>query len=534
MKVRVTEESEIGMKTREFKQFLFNEHTNLYKLRFITMNLAVTIGIMTLATLLSFLFKYIKFYESNIIIVFILGVLFVARQTDGYLYGIVASVIGVLSFNFFFTEPYYTLVAHRPDYPVTFFIMLIVAMITSALTTKAKQEARKSSLREKRAQILYQISKSLLKVRSIDEIPKVGAKDIVKLFNRSVMIATVNTSDDLEEPYICAFNNDDHVTIFNSELEKQVILEAFKTGMSMGAGADDCVSSHAYYLPIKGQSGTLGVIGVSCFDNNPLSEEQKILFEAVTTQIALAMERERLSEKQQKSKIEVESERLRGNLLRAMSHDLRTPLTGILGATATIMDHDDVLDKEAKRNLLQGVYEDASWLIHSVENILSITRMDERKIEIKKNMEALEEVVAEAVSRMKKLAVNHILKVEIPDDLIMLPMDGILIEQVLVNLIDNAIKYTPYGSTIKIITFMEDDKVVFEVSDNGKGIPEENLPFIFNRFYTTATINETGRHGTGLGLAICKSIITAHGGDITAFNLSTGGAAFRFVLPVKE
>jgi len=133
-----------------------------------------------------------------------------------------------------------------------------------------------------------------------------------------------------------------------------------------------------------------------------------------------------------------------------MSHDLRTPLTGILGATATILDNDDILDKKARIKLLQGVYEDASWLIHSVENILSITRIDEGGIEIKKNMEAVEEIVAEAVSRIKKLAANHIIKINIPNDLIMLPMDGTLIEQVLVNLLDNAIKYTPYGSTIEI------------------------------------------------------------------------------------
>ena len=511
----------------------YHSLTELPRVLFTIFDVVVTLGIMTLATSLSFFFRHIGFHESNFIMAYILGVLIVAKQTNGHVYGILASVIGVSSFNFFFTEPYYTFVTYRPDYPVTFIIMLIVAIITSTLTAKAKQEARLSSLREKRTQILYEITKGLLKVRNFNQIAVVGGRDIAKLFNCSVIIATVNSSDGLGEPNIFAFNNDERANIFKSYHERQALAETFQTGNPVGAGTVVFVDSPAYYLPVKGQSGTLGVVGVSCFDSKFLSDEQKRLLEAVTTQIALAMEREWLSEKQQKAKMDVERERLRGNLLRAISHDLRTPLTGILGSTATILDHEEVLDKKVKRELLQGVYEDASWLIHSVENILNITRIDEGRIELKKNMEAVEEIVAEAVSRIKKLAANHIIKIDIPHDLIMLPMDGTLIEQVLVNLIDNALKYTPFGSTIGIKTQIEGERVVFEVSDNGKGIPEEDIPFIFDRFYTVPTIS-TGRLGTGLGLAICKSIIAVHGGEISAFNNTSGGSTFRFRLPLKE
>ncbi len=510
----------------------YHSHTELPRVRLTIIDVAVTLGIMTVATLFSFFFRYTGFHESNFIMTYILGVLIVAKQTDGYVYGILASVIGVSSFNFFFTEPYYTFVTYRPDYPVTFLIMLIAASITSTLTAKAKQEARLSSLREKRTQILYEITKGLLKIRSIHQIAEVGSKDIAKLFNCSVIIATINSSDDLGEPYIFAFNNDERANIFKSFHERQAVAETFKTGNPVGVGTEVFVDSVAYYLPVNGQSGTLGVVGVSCFDRKLLSDEQKRLLEAVTTQIALAMERERLSEKQQKFKIDVERERLRGNLLRAISHDLRTPLTGILGSTATILDHEEVLDKKVKRELLQGVYEEASWLIHSVENILNITRIDEG-IEIKKTMEAVEEIVAEAVSRIKKLAANHIIEIDIPTDLILLPMDGTLIEQVIVNLIDNALKYTPFCSCIGVKAQIEGEKVVFEVSDNGNGIQEEDMPFIFDRFYTAPTIN-TGRRGTGLGLAICKSIITAHGGEISALNNTSGGVTFRFALPLKE
>lgn len=509
-------------------------HKAIQGLRLIIFNdVITTLCIMILATFLSFFFRYIGFNESNFIMAYILGVLLVAKQTDGYLYGILASIIGVLSFNFFFTEPYYSLSTYRSDYPITFVIMLIVAVLTSTLTAKAKQEARLSSLREKRTQILYQITKGLLEVRSLGQIAEVGGWEIAKLFNCSVIIAMVDSLDILGEPYIFPINNDKSGDIFKVFYEKQAIAETFKTGIPVGTGTKIFAESSVYYFPIKGQSGILGVVGISCFEGKLLSEEQKSLLEAVATQIALAMERERLSEKQQKSKLDVERERLRGNLLRAISHDLRTPLTGILGASATILDLEEVLEKKVKRELLQGIYEDASWLIHSVENILSITRIDEGKVVINKSMEAVEEIVAEAVSRVKKLAESHTIKINIPNDLIMLPMDGTLIEQVLVNLIDNAIKYTPLGSIIEIKTQIEGEKVVFEVADNGMGIPKEDMPFIFDRFYTAPNIR-IGRRGTGLGLAICKSIVTAHGGEISACNNSAGGVTFRFVLPLKE
>jgi two-component system sensor histidine kinase KdpD len=497
-------------------------------------SVTLTVGIMILVTLLAFLLRFIGFNESNIIIAYILGVLLVAKQTEGYLYGISASIMGVLTFNFFFTVPYYSLMAYRPDYPITFVIMLICSIITSTMTTKAKHETRLSVLREKRAQILYQFSKSLLKVRSITEIADVGVKDIAKLFNRSVIMAAINASDELGEPCIYANEDDERAIMFNSFLELQVLSEVFNTGNSMGTGMNDHGDRLAYYLAIKGQSGILGVVGVSCFDNKLLTVEQKTILEAVTAQIALAMERERLSEKQQRSKLEVERERLRGNLLRAISHDLRTPLTGILGATGTMLDHDDVLEKKVKMDLLQGVYEDASWLIHAVENILSITRMDEGKVELIKSMEAVEEVVAESISRIKKLAVNHIIRIKIPDELILVPMDGMLIGQVLVNLLDNAIKYTPDGSIIELNSHLDGEKLIFEIADNGNGISEVDLPLIFDRFYIASTLNHTGRRGTGLGLAICKSIISAHGGEISVFNNLSGGATLKFVLPVKE
>lgn len=500
----------------------------------ILFNIMVTIGILTLATFLGFLFRAIGFHESNIIVAYILGVLLVAKQTEGHIYGILASIFGVLTFNFFFTEPYYTFVTYSPEYPVTFIIMLIAAIITSTLTAKAKREAMISSIREKRTNLLYGINKSLIKVRSIHQIAEVGGKNIAKLFDRSVIIVTVDAMNHLSLPYIYALDNDNRVAVFKSFIEMKAITETFEKGRATGAGTNTYPDSLAYYLPIKGLNSTLGVIGVSCFEQQLLSAEQKRLLESVATQISLAIEREHLYEKQQKAKMDVESEQLRSNLLRAISHDLRTPLAGILGATSTILDNDEILDDVVKKELLQNIYKDTNWLIHTVENILSITKIDEGRIEIKKSMEAVEEIIADTLSRVNKLVGNHIIEVDIPNELILLPMDGILIRQVLLNLVDNGIKYTPEDSKIEIKVWTEFDKVIFEVSDNGNGIPQERIPFIFDRYYTAPIVTDSGKRGTGLGLAICKSIIAAHGGEISVDNNASGGATFRFSLNEKE
>lgn len=515
------------MKTKLLDKF----NKNQFK---IFLNLCITVGIVMGITSVALYFRFIGLHESNIIVIYILGVLIVAKYTDGYFYGIVASIFGVLTFNFFFTEPYYSFHVHRADYPVTFVVMLIAAMITSTLTAKVKGEAVLSYSREQKTQLLYQINKNLLQVRTMTQIAEVGGRDIGILFNRSVLIATNNPVDKLYEPYIYAHNDDVRGDSLKSEKEIQAISETFRTEIPVGASTDKFPDCLAYYFPISGHGKVIGVVGIACFDQQYLSEDQKKLLEAVTSQIALAIERERLWEKQQKSKMDVERERIKGNLLRAISHDLRTPLTSILGATSTILDNEHILNSEIKRELLQNVYEDTSWLIHTVENILSITRIDEGRIEIKKNKEAIEEIIGEAISRIKKLSKNHIIKINIPDDLIIIPMDGMLIEQVLINLIDNAIKYTPYGSIIEVNVYLETDKVVFEVSDNGGGIKEENKEVIFERFYSNALGRDHEKRGTGLGLAICKSIITAHGGDISVYNNVSGGATFRFILDCKE
>jgi two-component system sensor histidine kinase KdpD len=195
------------------------------------------------------------------------------------------------------------------------------------------------------------------------------------------------------------------------------------------------------------------------------------------------------------------------------------------------MDNYDKLSNDTKKELLDIIYEDTSWLIHSVENILSMTRIDEGKLEIKKDVEIVEEIVAESISRVKRFSGDHNIVIDLPENMILLFVDGLLIEQVLINLIDNAIKYTQNDSIIEVKVTVKEKSVVFDISDNGKGIPEEDITSIFDRFYTKTKGDCLEKRGIGLGLAICKSIIEAHGGCMEALNNSSGGATFRFSLP---
>jgi two-component system sensor histidine kinase KdpD len=491
-------------------------------------NSGIMLGLIAAATFISFGLRALGFHESNFIMTYNLGILIIAYFTDGYMYGIIASILGMLTFNFFFTVPYYTLQAYSPEYPVTFIIMLIVALITSTLTARVKRESRLAESREKRINILYQIDKSLLSVKSKQQVFEVAARDIGELFDTSVLLYAPEKNSDSVLKHI--YGQD----IFNTENDNKACIEAFQSGNPCGAGTELFPNCNAYYLPITGQSGVLAVVGIGFQSKSYLSEARKLFLDTIETQIALVLEREQLYESQHQTKLEIMRERLRGDLLRAVSHDLRTPLTGILGSASTMLTNYDSLNDGVKKEFLQGIYDDAEWLSSLVENILNVTRFAEGNITLVKEMEAVEEIVAEAVSRVKKRTGKREISIKMPEELIMIPADGMLIEQVLVNLLDNAIKYTPQGSNVSVAVFLQDGDVVFEVSDEGPGIPESEIPYIFNRFYK-AKEEEGGVHrGFALGLTICKSIVQAHGGNISVMNKPEGGLLFRFALPMKE
>jgi two-component system sensor histidine kinase KdpD len=225
---------------------------------------------------------------------------------------------------------------------------------------------------------------------------------------------------------------------------------------------------------------------------------------------------------------------LRSSLLHAVSHDLRTPLAGIAGAAGTVLENDEILDPQSRRELLRGICEDAEWLIQVVENLLSITRIDDGRLRLNFREEMFEEIVAESIERMEKRLHGHTLETCVSDPTMVAVMDGRLIEQVLINLIDNAVRYTPEGTVIRVKAWSGGDRVYFEVLDNGPGLNEKDIPYLFDRFFTRGESRFDTRKGIGLGLSISKSIVNAHSGGIIAENIIPKGAAFRFWLPVRQ
>ena len=516
------------MKSSKYDDFSFQqikkEKTKISKQ--VLKNTAITVGVVALATLVSFALRaLLHLNESSYIITYILSVLFIAYLTKGYSYGIMASVLSVLVFNFFFTEPYYTLMTYSPEYPVTFIVMMIVSLITGTLTTRVKFETQRAELREKRMRMLYELERDLLAIRNIQEVAQVAAKDVSQLFGTSVLVTVSDIGGQIGQGYIEGEN------VFDSSLELNACMEAFHSGLACGAGTPLFGDSRVYFQPIKGQSGVLGVIGIALPSGSQIPEGHRMFPETIGAQIALVIEREQIYGKQQRAQLEIERERLKGDLLRSVSHDLRTPLAGILGSASTVIENYSQLTDEVRKDFLQGICSDAEWLNHLVDNILSMTRFSEGKVVLKKEMEAVEELVAGAVQRIKKRIENKDITISIPDELIMIPVEGILIEQVLVNLLDNAIKHTPENAKVHVTVEREAGNIAFSVHDDGPGIPEEELSFVFDRFYTAA---KQGRRGFGLGLSICKSIVEAHGGKIVASNDPSGGAVFRFILPEKE
>lgn len=483
------------------------------------------------ATLLSFGLRALNIGDQNIIMVYILSVLVVSRVTMGYVYGVIASIISVLTFNFFFTVPYFTFNAIQAGYPVTFLIMLLVALITSALTFRIKTQARLAVERERRTEILYEINKKLLATRGLENIVNLTNQYITNIFKRSVIFYTEDPQHGAVGTLLKAPQDADADYMLKED-ERAVAHWVFVNQKYAGAGTDTLRGAGGYYMPVISQGKVLGVVGLSCVESKP-GQNNRAFLRMIVSQVAMALERQYLSDEQRRIIVDSEKEKMRSNLLRAISHDLRTPLTGILGASSVLLDNGAAMDEEANKKMVSTIKEDSQWLIRMVENLLSVTRIHEGTMNVTKSLEAAEEVVAEAIARIRKRFPERNIKVKVPDELLLVPMDGTLIVQVLINFLENAVKHSPESTTIKVNVKKNGISAVFEVIDNGQGISQDDLPHIFEGYMPSEKKSVDSSRGMGIGLSICMTIVKAHNGKIEAENRTTGGAVFRFFLPLE-
>jgi len=494
-------------------------------------DLAKTFGLLVAATLLCLGLRRLGIGDQNVIMAYILSVLVVSRVTGGYVYGVIASVVSVLTFNFFFTEPYLTFNTIQAGYPITFLIMLLVALITSTLTVRIKTQAKLAVQRERRTEVLYEINKKLLITRGLENIVSLTNEYIVNLFNRSVVFFASDSEHGKNGSVIQATEDVNEFSL-NSSDEKAVAHWVFLNKKRAGAGTDTLMGAVAFYMPVISQGKVLAVIGISC-SKGTLDHNTRLFLHMISSQVAMALERQLLSDEQRSIVVEAEKEKMRSNLLRAIAHDLRTPLAGILGASSAIRENKNNLDENTREKLNADIHEEAQWLIRMVENLLSVTRINEGASKVTKSPEAAEEIVAEAVSRIKKRFRQRNIMVSVPDELLEVPMDGTLIAQVLINLLENAIKHSPNDSTVEVLLKKKGDTAVFQVIDNGKGIADEDFPYLFTSYVHNGNKSSDSSRGMGIGLSICMTIIKAHNGTMEANNRKEGGAIFQFSLPLE-
>jgi two-component system sensor histidine kinase KdpD len=488
----------------------------------------IMIFIMIICTTISIAFSHVKIFESNIVMVYLLGILLFSYLAEGYIYSLFSSICAVLLYNFFFTEPIYTFKVNNANYIITFFVMFIVGFITSMLTIRIKLERQHVEDREEYISSLYNIEKKLLDVKSEEDLAKTSAQEISLQLNANVLIQFFNSSGDV----LC--RNIQGEEIFNGEIDQAACFETYQSGSPCGHGTFLFAEAKAYYKPILSQNGVLGIIGIALPNNSLLTFAQDTFIDVILPQISVVFERQKISEKQKRVQIEMQKEHLRADMLRSISHDFRTPLAGIMGLTSTALDNYDKLSDEVRKNFLQSVYEDADWLNELVENILQTTRFDEGRVKLNVEEEAAEEIITDAVTHVKKHAHRHNINVNIPDEIILIRVDGILIRQVIVNILNNAINYSPMESEIKVSLYREANHVVFEVQDNGPGILQEELSHVFERYYHSSSKNSINRKGMGLGLSLCKSIVEAHDGKITIKNHEPHGTIISFYVLSEE
>jgi two-component system sensor histidine kinase KdpD len=477
------------------------------------------VGICTVIAWL--MFPY--FEPSNLIMVYLLGVVFVATRY-GHGPSILASVLSVAAFDFWFVPPHFTFAVADTQYLVTFAVMLLVALVISTLTTRLQQQAAAAWQRERRTAALYAMSRDFASTRGLDNLLQAAVQHISETFDSKVAVFMPTTAGEL------AVRAGDESLLMQDTNEQGVARWVYEHKELAGLGTNTLPGAEALYLPLVTSHTIFGVLGVRPAElHRLLDPEQFHLLETFANQTALAIERAHLAEETQQARVQIETERLRNSLLSSVSHDLRTPLATITGATTSLLDGEATLDSTTRRDLIQAIYEEAERLNRLVRNLLDMTRLESGAVQVHKEWQPLEEVVGGALNRLDAQLRDRPLLTNLPADLPLVPIDGVLIEQVLVNLLENALKYTPAGTSIEIAAWASNSEVTVEVADRGPGLPPGDEQRVFNKFYRMQPTNE---HGVGLGLAICQAIIEAHGGRIWAANRPGGGAVFRFTLPL--
>ena len=490
----------------------------------------LTIFIFVICTLIGLLFQKFHFTDTNIVTIYILGVLLTSILTNGYLCSVAGSFLSVFLFCFFLTEPRMSFQTYAVGYPVTFFIMLISSVLTGALAAKLKMHAKLSAQLAFRTQVLFDTDRLMQKAKGETEILDVTCTQLLRLLNRSITAYVVENGA-LSEGKLFSGKKENTEDFLIPE-EQQIARWVYENRQRAGASTHYFPQAKCIYLAIRSGNNVYGVIGIPLQKETLDSFEYSILL-SVINECALAMENAQNAIEKEKNAVMAKNEQLRADLLRAISHDLRTPLCSISGNADMLLGNSDRLDEATKHQIYSDIYDDSEWLTGVVENLLSITRLNDGRLKFKFTDQLLDEVIAESLRHISRKHDDYKIVTDC-EELVLARMDVRLIMQVLVNLVDNAIKYTPPGSVICIRGTKTDGKAQISVEDNGPGIPEEMKSHIFEMFYTGKTTVADSQRSLGLGLALCHYIIEAHEGTLVLTDHDPHGCNFIFTLPLSE
>lgn len=479
-------------------------------------------GMLALSTVLAgLMFPY--FDRTDIAMIYLLGIVITSTKT-GRWPALVATLLSVGAFDFFFVPPYFTFAVSDIRFVVTFGVMFIVAYVITQLTLQIREQAEASRKRERNTAALYALSRKLARERKKDRIFNVAAKNIGDVFHSQVVFLILDERGELavSETRTGSFAVD--------KKEWSVAHWVFDNRHAAGLGTDTLSGAKALYLPMVASSGVVGVVGVLPESPKTVFGTEDIHFlESFVNQTAMALERIMLAKEAHEERLKAETQNIRNTFLSSVSHDLRSPLAVVAGAASTLLEKDASLDPSDRQELLKTIHEETDRLERIIRNVLNLTRLESGAISVHKEWQPLEEIIGVVLNRLSDRLKDRPLELKIPPDLPLIPFDTLLMEQVLSNLMENALRHTPPDTPMEITVTQQQSDVMIEIADRGPGIPVQEEEAIFGKF----TRSTHTRMGAGIGLSICRAIITAHGGRIWVENRPGGGAVFRFVIPVE-
>jgi two-component system sensor histidine kinase KdpD len=464
------------------------------------------------------------FERANLVMLYLLGVMWVAVSL-GRGPAVVASFLSVVAFDFFIVPPLYTFAVSDTQYLVTFAVMLLASILIGTLAARLQTQVKAARVDEHRSDALARLSGELVALHDRNRILEVLLRHLEDVFESRGVVLLPDARGRLE---VAA---GDPALLGAGAHERGVAQWAFDNGQAAGLGTATLPGSRCLHLPLRGSQRELGVIALEPRDIRSLMAPDSFrLLRAFGNHAALALERSALAEQAERARVQSETERLRSGLLSSVSHDLRTPLAVITGAASTLLEDEDRLDAAAQREMLRSIADEAARLNRLVTNLLAMTRLEAGALEVKRSWHSLEEVVGAALHRLEPLLGGRPVRVGLPAQLPLVAVDEVLLEQVVFNLLENAVKHAPSSTPIEIEARVRDHEVELSVADRGPGLLPGSEEQVFEKFYRGDASRRAG--GVGLGLAICRGIVEAHGGRLRAANRPDGGAAFSFTLPL--